>query len=160
MRPRLGRPRRLGRVAVWWPPAALNLLPLTVMQLALVCFFIQLAQSKGECLCHIRLLDRIEPPTISHGTELISEPMILVAPGEVWFEGLVDPQEIEGRLASSKGNHALLHPGEPFDGHVGLYVDRDVPWVEVAPLIAIVERQGYDKVDVVVVEDPPLPVVD
>ena len=157
---RLGRPWRLGRRKAWRPQPGLNVLPLAVVQLALVCFFLHLFEPAGECSCRVRLLDRIRPPVVAHGAPLIAEPLILVAPGEVWFDGEVDPAKIEERLATAKLNYSLLHPGEIWNGHVGLQVDGDVAWAEVAPLVAAAGRQGYGIIDVVVVKDPPLPARD
>ena len=135
----------------------LNLLPLTVVQLALVCFLLNISSATGETGCPPRRDIRL--PTTVNGDELLRGPLVEIAPTEVRFDGsAVDGDaDLADRLVVAKNNQRLLHPGEAFDGRVLIWADRDTTWRRLREVLAAAEKHDYRSIDFVVVKDPPLP---
>ena len=136
------------------PPSSvsLNLLPLTVVQLTLVCFLLQISRTTGETGCTPRREDRL--PTAVNGEELLPGPLVEISPSELRVDGgqVSDGAALADRLLTLKNNHSLLHPGEPFDGRVLVWADRDVAWSRLREVLAAAKRHDYLSIDFVVVK--------
>jgi len=131
---------------------SLNLLPLTVVQLTLVCFLLQISRATGETGCTPRREDRL--PTAVNGEELLPGPLVEISPTDVRVDGSLvsDGAALADQLQVLKSNHQLLHPGEPFEGRVLVWADRDVPWSRLREVLAAARRRDYLIVDFVVVK--------
>jgi len=131
----------------------LNLLPLTVVQLTLVCVLLQDFRPVGETCCLPRRDIRL--PRAVNGVELLRGPVVEISPSDLRIDGSVvaDGAELADKLLIAKNNHPLLHPGETFDGRVLLSADRDIPWRRLREVLAAAEGRGYRIIDLVVVDD-------
>jgi len=131
---------------------SLNLLPLTVMQLSLVCFLLQISRATGETGCSPLREDRL--PTAVNGEELLRGPVVEISPTDMRIDGSVvsDGAALADQLLIIKDNYPLLHPGEPFEGRVLVWADRDVAWSRLREVLAAAKRRDYTNVDFVVVK--------
>ena len=129
----------------------MNLLPLTVVQLTLVCFLLQFFGARGETGCTPRREDRL--PTAVNGEELLLGPLVEISPTGMWVDHaeVNDGAALADRLLTLKNAQPLLHPGEPFEGRVLVWADRDVPWSRLREVLAAARRHDYLNVDFVVV---------
>jgi len=151
-------PKRLWRSRLPRPLSlTLNLLPLTVVQLALVCFLLNISSATGET-CPPRRDIRL--PTTVNGEELLRAPLVEISPTDIRVDGLVvaGDADLADRLLVVKNNQHLLHPGEAFDGRVLVWADRETTWRRLREVLAAAEKHDYRSIDFVVVKDPPLPV--
>jgi len=135
----------------------LNLLPLTVVQLALVCFLLNISSATGETCPPLFYIDS---PTTENGEELLRAPLVEISPTDIRVDGLVVAcdADLAYRLLVVKNNQHLLHPGEAFDGRVLVWADRETTWRRLREVLAAAEKHDYRSIDFVVVKDPPLPV--
>ena len=131
--------------------ATLNLLPLTVVQLALVCFLLQLSRAEGETCCSPRKDIRV--PAAMNGDELLRGPVVELSPTGVSLDGSVvaDDATLDDQLLILKKNFPLLHPDERFEGRLLVSADRDVPWSRLRKVLAAAETRDYRIIDFVVV---------
>jgi hypothetical protein len=129
----------------------LNLLPLTVVQLTLVCFLLQISRATGEICCLPRREIRV--PAAVNAEELLPGTVVEISPTDMRVDGSVvgDAAALADRLLILKNNYPLLHPGEPFEGRVLVWADRDVPWSRLREVLAAARRRDYPIVDFVVV---------
>ena len=130
----------------------MNLLPLTVVQLTLVCFLLQISRATGETGCTPRREDRL--PTAVNGAELLPGPVVEISPTGLWVDHIEvgDGGALADQLLTLKNNHPLLHPGERFEGRVLVWADRDVPWSRLREVLAAARSCDYLSVDFVVVK--------
>ena len=146
-------PKRRWRTRLPRPSSvSLNLLPLTVVQLTLVCFLLQISRATGETGGSPR--PEIRVPAAVNGEELLPGPVVEISPTDTRVDGSVvgDGAALADRLLILKNNHPLLHPGEPFEGRVLVWADRDVPWSRLREVLAAAKRRDYLIVDFVVVK--------
>jgi hypothetical protein len=130
----------------------LNLLPLALVQLTLVCFLLHLWSPTGETGCSHRRDVKI--PTAVNGDELLPAPVVELSPTDLRLDGSVvaDGDELADKLLTLEMNYPLLHPGERFGGRVLVSADRDVPWSCLREVLAAAEKRDYLIVDFVVVK--------
>jgi hypothetical protein len=129
----------------------LQLLPLTVVQLMLVCFFLQISRVSGEAGCSPRRDIRV--PAARNGDELLPGPVVEISPTDLRLDGRVigDDAELGDELLTLKLNDPLLHPSAQFEGRVLVSADRDVPWRRLREVLAAARKRDYLVVDFVVV---------
>ena len=145
-------PKRIWRTRLPRPSSVtLNLLPLTVVQLMLVCFLLQISGTTGECCLSGR---DIRVPAAVNGDELLPGPVVEISPTDLRVDGSVvdDGTALADRLLTLKNNHALLHPAETFEGRVVVWADRDVPWSRLREVLAAARKRDYLLVDFVVMK--------
>jgi len=152
-----------GRRRVWrtrlpsQTSAALNLLPLTVTQLTLVCYLLPFFSPGGEIPCGCPLSRNIRVQRAVNGHELVRGPVVALSPTDTRVDGgsVADAAEVAERLLVLKRNYALLHPSEWFEGRVLVLADGDVPWRRLREILAAAAREDYLLVDFVVETDGP-----
>jgi hypothetical protein len=127
-------------------------LPLTVTQLALVCFLLQISDATGEMCCLPRREIRV--PAAVNGVELLPGPVVEISRTDLRVEGSVvdDGAALADRLLILKNDDRLLHPAEPFEGRVLVWADRDVPWSRLRDVLAAARKRDYLLVDLVVIK--------
>src|SRR5262245_19775656 len=78
----------------------LNLLPLTVIQLSLVCFLLQIARATGETYPPPPPRPDIKLPRAANGDELLLGPLVEISLTEMWIDGSVvaDGAELADKL--------------------------------------------------------------
>jgi hypothetical protein len=135
----------------------LNLLPLTVIQLVLVCFLLHCFSPVGETGCDLRRDVRLTKTV--NGDELEGGPVVELSPTDTRIDGSVvdDGRALADKLSVLKDNFPLLHPGETFEGRVVVSADRDVPWRRLREVLTAARSRDYPLIDFAVVKDPPLP---
>ncbi|HMF42234.1 MAG TPA: hypothetical protein VKQ32_16280 [Polyangia bacterium] len=130
----------------------MNLFPLTVVQLMLVCFLLQISSATGEICCLPR--QEIRVPAAVNGDELLPGPVVEISPTDLRVDGSVvdGGAALADRLLVLKNKYALLHPAETFEGRVVVWADRDVPWSRLREVLAAANKRDYLLVDFVVIK--------
>jgi hypothetical protein len=133
----------------------LNLLPLTVVQLMLVCVLLHDFRATGEPCCLPRRDIRL--PRAVNGAELLRGPVVAISPTDVRVDGSVvdGGARLADRLLILKNDYPRLHPGQTFDGRVLVSADRDIPWRRLRKVLAAAEAHDYRIIDLVVVDGSP-----
>jgi hypothetical protein len=148
----ISRRRRVAGVCLPMP----DLRAFIAVQIVMICYLLPTYRSGGELICGCRVdlpfarnVVDLEPAPfvrITRSSGIALDGRLVGRAGEAGPDG--DPKKVQrlhDELVTLRNNYALLHPGEPFLGHLLLEAEKDVPFREVERVRHTARLAGYDE---------------